>query len=221
MNDAQRRKDDKLGREDVFITDNAADFPPGSPVALLTEEINVERQKILQFDTQQFSGFAGKRQAQEIYENRRDELIDLLDKFALAAAIVDDEIEGTGVRFKNSYPRTDTIIIARAGAFHSDSADIKPELIDAGLADGDFAALLTIRDAFQQAAAAHDSAEEKHAEASGGMTDSFRKAMELSYRRGKRVKMKYRNNPAKLAAWAVASHLDRAPKKGGGTPPQG
>lgn len=70
---------------------------------------------------------------------------------------------------------------------------------------------------FQGAGAGRDSGETQHAGASGGMTAAFRKAMELSAKRGKRIKMKYRNNPEKLAAWAVASHLDRAPKRS--TPP--
>lgn len=213
MNNLQIRKTDKFGREDVFVADNAADFPAGSPVALLTAAINAERQKIFQFDSAQASGFAGKRQAQELYENRRAELVDLLEKFVLAAAIVDDDIEGTAAKFKNPYPRGDQKIIARADSFYNDSAAIKDELIAAGLEAGDRAALLTLRDAFQQAAAAHDSAEERHAEASGGMADSFRKAMNLSSRRDKRVRMKYRHNPAKLAAWTTASHLDRAAKR--------
>jgi hypothetical protein len=56
-----------------------------------------------------------------------------------------------------------------------------------------------------------------HAEATGGLNASFRKAMALSSKRDKRVRMKYRDNPAKLAAWTVASHLERTPKKA--TPP--
>lgn len=213
MNDSQRRKMDKLDREDVFINDNIGDFPANSPVSVLTAQINTERNEILAFDAQQSSGFSSKDSAQEIYDERRDRLVDLLDKFALAAKIVEDDVEGTAAKFKNSYPRTDQKLIARATAFHNDSAGIETEFIDAGMDAGDRASLLALRDEFQQTAAAHDSSEEKHAEATGGMTESFRKAMELSSRRDKRVRMKYRGNAGKLAAWSVASHLDRAPKK--------
>lgn len=213
MNTSMVRKEDKLGREDVFVIDNKIDFPDGSPVALMTEEINAERKLILQYDAQQASGFGGKAQAQEIYDEQRDLLIDLLDKFVLGAAIVDDDIPGTAAKFKNKYPRTDQKLIARAAAFHSDSEDIKELMKDAGVTAADRAALLTIRDAFQQAAIQHDSAEEKHAEATGGLIASFRKVMALSARRDKRIRMKYRSNPAKLAAWTVASHLDRAPQR--------
>jgi hypothetical protein len=213
MNDSLNRKNDKLNREDVFVVDNDADFSAGSPVALLTEEINVERQKILQLDADQTTGFADKRAAQENYEDARDRLVDMLDKFVLAASIVNDDIPGTAAKFKNSYPRTDQKLIARATSFHAESAGIDEQMKDAGLDAGDRALLLTTRDEFQQQAARHDSAEEHHAEATGGLIASFRKAMALSARRDKRIRMKYRSNPAKLAAWTVASHLDRAPKR--------
>lgn len=213
LNDVQRRKSDKLDREDVFITENAADFPAGSPVAVLTTQINAERSKITQYAAEKESGYGDRRQAQEIYDTRREELIDLLDLFQLAAEIVDDDIEGTAAKFKNRYPRTDQILIARATSFYNDSEPIREELAEAGAKPEKRARLLTARDEFQQAAAAHDAGEERHSEATGGLRESFGKVMELSSRRDKRIKMKYRDNAAKLAAWKVASHLDRTPKR--------
>lgn len=212
MNDSQRRKMDKLDREDVFMNDNTDDFPARSPAGILTTQINVERTKINAFDAQQSSGYSAKHSAQAIYDERRERLVDLLDKFVLAAKIVEDDVEGTAAKFKNPRPRTDQNFIAAATAFYNDSANIETQFESAGMDEGDRALLLTIRDEFQQAAAAHDSGEESHAEATGGMNECFRKAMELSSRRDKRVRMKYRDNPAKLAAWTVASHLDRPPK---------
>ena len=218
MNDSQRRKADKRDGEDVFMKENAADFPKDSPADKFTKLINAEYDKILAFDAQKTSGIDDRRQAQEIYENRRDELVDLLELFVLAADIVDDDIEGTAAKFKMPRPRTDRSLIAKATSFNADSANIETALIAAELPADGRARLLTIRDAFQQAAAAHDAAKESSGEATGGMSDSFRKMMDLMRRRAKSVQMKYRNNPAKLAAWTVASHLDRAPKgKGGAT----
>lgn len=213
MHDSQRRKMDKIDREEAFFTENAADFPANSHGDKMTQLINAEKTKILQFDAAQTSGFDNQRQAQEIYENRRDELVDLLEEFVLAAAIVDDDIEGTAAKFKMPRPRNDQSLIAKAASFHADSADIEAELTAAGLTANARTTLLDLKAEFQQAALAHDTAEEKHAEASGGMTESFRKIMEYSRSRDKSVRLKYRDNAAKLAAWTVASHLERAPKK--------
>ncbi|HQU83269.1 MAG TPA: hypothetical protein PKY59_09105 [Pyrinomonadaceae bacterium] len=219
MNDAFRRKMDKIDREEVFFNENGADFSSIAKVADLTVLINAEKAKILAFDAQQTSGFDNKRQAQEIYENRRDDLIDILEQYVLAAGIVDDDIEGTEEKFKMPRPRTDQNLIAKATSFAADALSIRGELIAAGLPAELLTEILVARDAFQQAALAHDAAEEKHAEGTGGMIDSFRKIMEYSRKRGKAVKLKYRANAAKLASWQVASHLDRAPKRSQNPPP--
>jgi hypothetical protein len=211
MNDSQKRKFDKLEREDVFATDNTADFPAGSDVALITAEIKVEMTSVLAMDAQQTSGFDSQRQAQEIYDGYRDEMIDLFDKIALAAEIVDDDIPGTAKKYPKAYSRSRQNLIAKATSYFDDSADIKQQLDDAGFTTDDRDRLPVVRDLFSQAAVPRDSSEEKHAEATGGMAASFTKMMDLSRRRDKRVRMKYRKNPAKLAGWTVASHLDRAP----------
>lgn len=213
MNDAQRRKIDKIDREEAFFAENAEDFTGNLQVEKYTPLIDAEKAKILAFDAQQTSGFDDRRQAHELYEERRDELIDLIDLFVLAADIVDDDIAGTRAKFRKPYPRTDQNLIAKATSFAADAAPIISNLVAAGLPANAVTQLPIIRDTFQQIALTLDTAEEKHAEATGGMTDSFRKIMEYSNRRGKNVRMKYRDNPAKLAAWTVASHLNRAPKK--------
>lgn len=213
MNDAQRRKIDKIDREEVYFTENAADFTGNALVDRYTPLINAEKANILAFDALQTSGYDDRRQAQEIYENRRDDLIDIIEQYVLAADIVDDDIEGTAAKFRKPYPRTDQNLIAKATSFAADALPIRVELIAAGLPAELLTEILSARDAFQEAALAHDAAEEKHAEGTGGMVDSFRKIMEYSKKRGKAVKLKYRRNAAKLASWLVASHLDRAPQR--------
>ena len=213
LNEVERRKQDKFDREDAFIVENAADFPAGSDVAALTAEINVERDKISAFDAAQESGQADKRSARTIYEQKRDEVIDLLDLAELAAEIVEDDIPGTAARFRNNYPRPDQVLVTRCTQFYDDSEAIKTEMAAAGFVKAKRDRLPLVRDEFNQAAVAFDTGEERRAEAKGGIRDSFRKSMEFSKRRDKRVRMKYRDNPAKLAAWTVASHLDRAPKR--------
>ncbi|CAN5472993.1 hypothetical protein BH10ACI1_BH10ACI1_05170 [soil metagenome] len=213
MNDSQRRKFDKTDREDAFMIENTADFPTSTKGELLSVQINAERSAILAFDAQQTSGFDDKRQAQAIYDDLRDEAIDLIDKMVLAAQIVDDDLPGTAEKYKKPYPRNDQNIIAKLTSFHADSADKKAAFNDAEFTFSDRDRLLTVRDEFQQAGLTRDTSEERHAEATGGMTASFHNLMDLSRRRDKVVRMKYRNNAAKLAAWTVASHLDRAPNR--------
>ena len=67
--------------------------------------------------------------------------------------------------------------------------------------------------AFQTARDQADSAGEDYGEAVGALDALFRELMEHSRQRAALVKLKYRNNPGKLAAWAIASHLEQPPKK--------
>jgi hypothetical protein len=76
---------------------------------------------------------------------------------------------------------------------------------------------------FSAARADWESAMEGHAEAAGAIDALFRDMMAQSRKRSAIVKIKYRDNPGKLAAWTVASHLESAPKRNSGegdsTPP--
>ena len=88
----------------------------------------------------------------------------------------------------------------------------------AGLEEADRENLNTFRDNFTTARAEWESASEEHAEAVGTLDALFREMMALSAQRSALVKLKYRNNPGKLAAWTVASHLEAAPKRQQETP---
>ncbi|MBS1795335.1 MAG: hypothetical protein JSS81_15875 [Acidobacteria bacterium] len=203
----------KIESEEAFLADNAADFAGDHNIARFTMLINAEKVRILEFNARKTSSVDDKRRAGAVYEDYRRQLSDLLKLFVGAAAIVDADIPHTADKYKNPYPRSDHNLIAKATSFAIDSVPIQHQLIEAGLPPEAIDNLLLIRDAFQTASLAYESTKTGRAEAVGGMVDAFRKIMEYSKRRGRSVRLKYRNNPAKLAAWAVASHLERAPHR--------
>ena len=116
-------------------------------------------------------------------------------------------------------PRTDQNIIAKATAMFNETAPYEANFVGVGL-DANFRTNLTAaRDAFQQARDDANSAAEGHGEAVGAIEQLFREVMAISRQRGALVMLKYHNNPGKLAAWAIASHLEKAPKAKTPTPP--
>ncbi len=74
----------------------------------------------------------------------------------------------------------------------------------------------TLIDAVQQSMNAADIAGEQKGGATGGLTAAFTEAGMLSRRLNAVVLNEYDDNAQKLAAWAIASHLEAAPKS---TPP--
>jgi hypothetical protein len=206
---------DKIDRERVMITDNAADFPPGSPVAVISEVINPKAAEILVRDADLVAAFGGKSQAMSIKDDRRDFLLDDFREIILGArAIGNTAVPGITDRFKMPEPRTEQNIMATAEAYFNETAPpLEQQFIAAGL-DSDFRdQLKDDKNAFQSARDDADSASEEHGEAVGALDALMREIMALSRQRSAMVKLKYKNNPGKLAAWAIASHLEKPPKK--------
>ncbi|CAN5455100.1 hypothetical protein BH10ACI1_BH10ACI1_34070 [soil metagenome] len=212
---AHRRRMNKLDSERVMIVDNSADFPKGSPVDLISVEIDAKVAQALQRDADLASAFGDKLQAREIKGDSRDHLIDNFRDIVLGGvAIGDAAVPGITARYKIPQPRTEQNLIASADAWFDDTAPpLEGLFIAAGLVADFRANLIASKTAFQQARDNADSADEHYGEAVGALDALFREMMELSRQRAALVKLKYKNNPGKLAAWAIASHLEQPPKR--------
>lgn len=212
---AHRRRNDKIDRERVFITDNAADFPKDSPVDTISKMIDAKVAEAHAHDASLSSAFGDKSQALEIKGDIRDELLDQFrDVVGGAVGIGNAKIPGITAKFKMPNPRNEQNLIAHADSTFADTAPpLEDEFIKVGL-DADFRAqIINTKNAFRQAADAADSAAEEHGEAVGALDTLWRETMALSRQRSAMVKLKYKNNPGKLAAWTIASHLEQPPKK--------
>lgn len=212
MTGAQRKRMDKLQREDIFMTDNEADFPANSPGGEVTSELRPKMAEALEKDAAITQESGGKRAAQESKDETRDELLNLERDFARAAIGIGTEVPGLAAQFRVPENRTDQNLIATATAFYDASEPHKAKfnrLLGAECRE----LLKAARDEFSAARAEWESAVEGKAGAVGALDALFREMMSLSRKRDAIVRLKYRNNPQKLAAWTVASHLERAPKR--------
>jgi hypothetical protein len=102
-------------------------------------------------------------------------------------------------------------LIATAKSFVADAEPLEAKFVEYGLDEDfpeDFGDLIA---EIETRTAQADTADDSRAEATGGLMDSIQKRSALSRKLDSIVKIKYRTNPAKLAAWAVASHLERDP----------
>lgn len=214
MNDAHRRRMDKIDRERVYLTDNAADFPKDSPVDKISVIINAKAAEALAQDADLVSALGDKQQAQSVKGNARDNLLDeFRDVIAGAIAVGNEAVPGITEKFKMPFPRTDQNLIAAADAYHADTAPpLEEKLIEVGLPDDFRTQITSAKNAFQAARDEADSSAEEHGEAVGELEELFREMMALSRQRAAMVKLKYKNNAGKLAAWKIASHLEKPPK---------
>ncbi len=213
MNSSQSKKFDKFQRQEVFMNENQADFPaasPGDKSKLILSNIIT---KIQQFNAGQISGFDNKSQAFAVKEDARDHLSEELSMINLAAKALADEINGIENKFRLSRKTNDQALLATARSFHADANQYNAKFVEYGLSEKFLLDLEDAINAFETASANADIAKTSHAEATGGLIDLFKQGMAETRKQEAIVKIKYRDNPSKLASFAVASHLERTLKK--------
>lgn len=213
MRDTERRKLEKFEREQAFMIDNAADFPrdsPGDKAAVFETNIINEMRALA---AQQISGGASAAQGIGNKDDALDDLMQMIRNINRAANAFEDEVPGSNLLFRLPRNRSQQNILATARAFHADAVPLEAKFIEYGLQATFLADLQALITAFDEAGTSADSGEAERAAATGGLTDAARRGMANSRKLNAIVRIKYQNNPQKLAAWTVASHLDRAPKK--------
>lgn len=214
MNDAHRRRMDKIDRERVYLTENVADFPKDSPVDKISVIIDAKVAEALARDAELVSALGDKEQALSKKGNSRDVLLDLLRQvIGGAIAVGNAVVPGITEKYKMPEPRTEQNIIATAVSFHADTAPpLEEKLIGVGLDDDFRTQIIDAKNQFQTDRDEAAAATQEHGEAVGALDALFREIMALSRQRAAMVKLKYKNNAGKLAAWEIASHLEKPPK---------
>lgn len=181
MNDALRRRMDKIDRERVFLTDNAADFPVGSPTETISATIDGKAAQVLASDAELVSSIGDKSQAMANKEDARDNLLEeFRDVIMGAVAIGNADEPGITAKFKMPEPRTEQNLIATADAFFADTAPpLEAKFLAVGLPFAFRAEITNAKTSFQQARDEADSALEEHGEAVGTLDALVREMMAL------------------------------------------
>lgn len=206
---AHRRRIEKTDREKIFIIGHTDEFPKGSPVDLISAEIDAKIDDFLTRDAALFSTLGGKLQVQEIKGDTRDFLIGHLSDIATAAQAVGEE---AAYIFPN--PRNAQNLINAADAWFEQTAPHEELFITHGGLDADFRTkLLNAKAEFQNALDAVFHSSHGNIEAFEQLEDLMLDIMNLTRRRSALLHLKYKNNPSKLASWLIASHLEPPPKR--------
>lgn len=217
MNNAQQRKLSKYKAEQAFMTNDTTDFPTASVGERTAFALASVIGQIQALSGEQRSNAA--RQSVSIKADRLQELTELLQKINRAANAMADEVDGSENLFRMPRRRSEEIWLATARAFHRDAAPFEAQFLDYDLPATFRADLLALIGAVEAATAAANIAGGQRAGATGGLLELFRTAGQLSRKLNAIVLNKYSGNAQKLAAWAVASHLEAVPKQKEATAP--
>jgi hypothetical protein len=212
MNDKERRRLDKYEREMAFMIDNAADFPAQSPGAVVAVMFQTEVQRARDCAANQVSGADMRAMKIDEKEEKLADLKEMMTMLDRAGDALGDEIEGIENLFGLPRNRSEQSVLAAARAQHAASEAYETQLVGYNL-PADFRLqmhnLINGVDAANQAA---DISGESSAGATNAFKDCLRKLGAMSKKLDALNRNKYRNDPQKLGAWLVASHLARAPQ---------
>lgn len=213
MENSIRRKLDKFERQKDFFNEYAADFPDGSPGAEVAAINAAVIREIYEIAGDDLADDNISHQTTDDKGGLLGEMMSLLRNMNRAANAFEEEIPGTNKMFRLPRNRSQKNLLASARTFLQDATPFKDAFFAYGL-DADF--LIVLQNYITQIEAAGrsgDSSEEERAFSTAGLTDAASRGMKNSRRADAIVRIKFADEPQKLAAWTIASHLERAPKK--------
>lgn len=215
MNDLERNYYNAFVRAREFGAENAADFSAGSAGASNFAAVSAAVDEMEQSGAVQTSGASGQMTARKdvaIAEVRED--LRAINRTARALAVDDSDI---GELFRMPYGNNEQNLLAAARAFLTNAAPLKSQFVEYGLPADFLDDLQTDITNFEQAVSGKSAASDERVSATASIGGAVKNGLEGLRRLRAIVPNKYRDNPAKLAAWTSASHVERPAKKK--TPP--
>lgn len=211
MNANVKRKLEKGEREQQFMVDNAGDFVGGVGATAAAEQAVVIAE-IHTLSGEQVSGESTSAQMVANQDDLLDQLIAFLKLMNLAANAFKDIVPGSDTKFRMPRNRAHHALLATARAFHDDAIPLTANFVAYGFSATFVADLQKLIDDIEAASDTADSGTASRAAATGGLKDAAKRLMEISRKLNSIVRIRYADNAKQLAAWTVASHLEKAPK---------
>ena len=213
MNDSERRKLEAFVRSRDFGAAHATDFADGSLGKQIFTDLGTIISEIDGLAASETSGRGAARQGTTTRAQARDALIEDLEALSRTARAMSDEVPGIENKFRIPRDNNDQNLLNAARAAAADALPLKAKFI-AHEMPADFLEDLNADIAAMEAAmSAQASGVGNHVAASAAIDDAFARGMNRLRKLDAIMRNKYANNPAVLAEWTTASHVERAPKR--------
>lgn len=213
MNHHVRRRNDAFIRIKQFGLDNAADFAAGSVGAQQFAEMSSVVALIEQLAGEQEQGRGGARFAFHSKGTARENLRELVSEMADIARSMAYEFPGIDLKFRVPRNLTNAELLAIANAFLAEALPYKAGFIRYELAADFMEKLQAAIETYEQSLGAPGTAIDARVEATAELDEAVRRGMIARRILDGVVRLKYKNDSGKLAAWLSASHIEKAPER--------
>jgi hypothetical protein len=210
MDDKERSCNEMFHRVEDFGAARTANFPAGS---LGQELFAVVHAAIADFDKHSAAQSSGARDARRGTSNKdaaRVALGDDLDQISHTARAMAFQVNGLDEKFRLPRYLNDQKLLETARAFAADAVAFKDTFIRYGMA-ADFLEDLAADIAdFEAASQSQNTGMENQVTATAAVDTTREQGMNAVRQLDAVVRNTYRNDPANLAAWERARHIERA-----------
>jgi len=208
MNDSDSRTHQMLVRARGFFAQCINDFSEGGAARELFTGLKADINAVEQ---QAAAHGTGVSQARQGTQTRREARITILaDLNAICSAA---RVMGVENQFPRPPQNNDEQLLQLADVYASNALPLKVQFIAHELPAEFLEELAADKVEFQEAIAGQTNAVGDHISAREELDDAFDRAVQKVRKLNGLVEVRYANDPGKLAEWAAASHIERAPRK--------
>jgi hypothetical protein len=213
MNDTERRRLEMFIRVREFGIEHAAQLPPtsfaGEQLLIVDTAINaLERHASVQS-----SGRSTVRQSATSKAAARDELMRDLEAISRTARMMGKMIPGLEDKFRIPHNQSNQAALAVARAALSDALPFKTEFIRRGMPANFLEDLQSDIDVLEEAIARKAQGAGAQVAATAAIDTEIERGMDAVRQLDPVVRNTFSSDPATLAAWQSASHVERAPRR--------
>lgn len=213
MRDSEIRQSEAIVRVRDFGVESASDFPASSLGGQKFAAINALVGEIDELGAQQSEGHGSARASTEAKRVAREKVRSLMRAISDTAEAMEPSHPGISNTFRMPKSNGDEALINAARAFVSSATPRQSEFLQFELPATFIEDLTSAVEEFEETSSSRNLNTRKRVSATAAIRDTLERGMQLRRELDPIVRNKYRNNPAKLAAWESASRVERAPKK--------
>jgi hypothetical protein len=210
MNNVITRTLGMFVRVDAFHAERAQAFPADSlgsqQFAIVAETI----QHLNEALTTQTSGLSSVQQATASRAEASERLRDDMQAVARTARVMAEDTPGLENKFRLPRSGSDQALLIAARAFITDAIPLKDEFLRHELHPTFIEDMQADMADLERAMGVQNTGRDTHVTATASIDSVFGRGMKAARRLDAIVRNKYRNDPATLAAWESARHVERA-----------
>ncbi len=214
MKDKQRFIAEMFMRVSEFGVAKTAQFPAPTLGGRLLADLNVVRAELDAQAARQSSGRSSAKQGTTTRQEAREDLREDLEAISRTARAMSEDVPGLEDKFRRPHVRSsDQALLAAARAIAADAVPFKQTFIDYGLPSDFLEDLSADIAAFETAINAQESGRRGHVTATAAIDEIIERGMKIVRRLDAIVRNTFRDDPASLAAWLSARHVERAARR--------